>query len=148
MRRRTTASSILQGLTLLVSACALGFIYGDWARIGHLHVGTDGNLYHHHHHFGTHQHEGGAPPSQAALGPGNETPTNKTPADETPSSPTDPSSSDGFLPSALILGLDRQPTLTVQPPDRAKRSDVRHGTAWRQRDVLHDPATPRGPPSA
>lgn len=136
---RDTASSILQGLTLLFAVCALGVTYGDWARLGHRHASAEGILYHHHPHFGGHRHDAGDPPSKDPLAPGNESPG---------SSPTDPGSSEAFLASALILGLDLQPSLTVQRPDRTAPGGVTRGTAWPKRDLLHLPAIPRGPPSA
>ena len=124
---------------LLFAACALGVTYGDWARLGHRHAGAEGIRYHHHDHFGAHRHDAGDPPSQDPLAPGDEGPGN---------SPTDQDSSEAFLASALVLGLDLQPSLTVQRPDRAALEGFTSDTAWPKRDILHDLAHPRGPPSA
>lgn len=136
---RDTASSIVQGLTLLFVVCALGVTYGDWASLGHRHVGAESVLFHHHGHFGAHRHDAGDPPSGDPLAPGSETPGN---------SPADPGSSEAFLASTLCLGLDLSPALTVLRPDRAVSVGATYRAAWPKRDVPRDSASPRGPPSA
>lgn len=143
-RAKVPASTKVLAATVALAALVASYV--EWSRLGHRHTGGVDDVHHHHPHIGGHHH---ADPLAARHGgahsPGSHSP--RPGSGETPESAPE-TSGDVFVASSCILSLDLGPRVAADAP--AQSTDSVDAPACRTllRTTRHEPANPRGPPSA